>query len=254
MFDDMRDWYPFLSSFLNCIPAKFISISKVASNAILSAYSKCEKIYYQKMRECEGEIKKDDIWELVLASLSADERTNLEDFQKTLEINESEGAFIRLSTRSPKDCLLKPSSGSLRVFSSKEALQILCSSERIKMDLPKCPVCIIRPWVQLIDWSEVRVFISNGVITAASQYSPTFVFPHELQKNEKNILSFVESLIKLFPHGSSCVADVGMTNDGNLVLIEMNPFGRQTSGCLFSWVVDEKLLHNGPYSFRVVEE
>lgn len=253
IFDDLRDWYPYISKSSKCIPAALIPITQSTSNAILSAYSKCEKLYFQKMRECNGEINKDDIWQSILTLLSSSEKTELENFQDSLEIDPSEGSFIRLSTRSPKDCLLKPTSGNLRIFSSKEALQVLCSSERIKTDLPKHPVCVIRPWVQLIDWSEVRVFIHNGVITAASQYSPGFVFPEELRKNEKNIFDFVEALMKLFPEGSSCVADVGMTKSGNWVLIEMNPFGRQTSACLFSWVIDDKVLHDGPFCFRVVE-
>jgi len=39
-----------------------------------------------------------------------------------------------------------------------------------------------------------------------------------------------------------------------VVVIELNEFMDTTDGCMFNWKVDRKILENGPFCFRLVEE
>lgn len=121
-------------------------------------------------------------------------------------------AFVRLSTRSPKDaivsspefvrsmqeqlrqidskdlaatgeafyeCVMKAG----RMASGKAAVELLCNSSRVFMDLrrsldAKFPVlCVVREYCYLAPSSEFRVFVVRGKITAVSQYIDCLFFP-----------------------------------------------------------------------------
>jgi hypothetical protein len=98
----------------------------------------------------------------------------------------------------------------------------------------------------------MRVFVSNGQVTAASRYSQAFVESDLLRQREQAILQFMREILKCLPENVTCVVDIGLREgDEEWALIELNPFGRQTSGCLFSWTDDGDILKNGPYTFRV---
>jgi hypothetical protein len=242
-----------VSELPQCIPAHIIPLPPEVAAAILAAYPILERIYFARLRETDGNVSNDDIWHRVIGSISSEHSSALDEFFTSLPLL-SEGCFVRLSTRSPKDCLLKLESESLKITTPQQALYTVCSSNRVASDLSRTKevAIVIRPWVSLFDWSEMRVFVSNGKVTAASRYSQAFVESEKLREREKAMLEFVEKVLHCLPDDVTCVVDLGLRkSDEQWVLIELNPFGRQTSGCLFSWTDDGEILRNGPYCFRV---
>lgn len=48
------------------------------------------------------------------------------------------------------------------------------------------------------------------------------------------------------------IIDFGITSDGDVYVIELNPYNPNTDSCLFSWSRDVELLKNGPLEFRIL--
>jgi hypothetical protein len=253
IFADMCSWFPAVSKLPDCIPATIIPLPSPVISSILTLSPILERVYFARLRETNGQISNEDIWNRALEIIAPNHSQTLQEFTKSLVIDPV-GSFIRLSTRSPKDCLLKSNTGDLKITTAKEALYLLCSSNRIASDLSHSQniSIVLRPWIDLIDWSEMRVFVSNGKVTAASRYSQAFVESELLRQREASMLEFIQEVLKCLPDNSNCVIDVGLRKlNEKWVLIELNPFGRQTSGCLFSWVNDRNILYDGPYCLRV---
>jgi len=51
----------------------------------------------------------------------------------------------------------------------------------------------------------------------------------------------------------SYIIDFVMFHDGEIKIVELNPFSRSTGSCLFDWIKDKELIENGPFQFRIVE-
>ena len=53
----------------------------------------------------------------------------------------------------------------------------------------------------------------------------------------------------------SFVVDIVLDYENNVWVVELNPFGEISDGCLFSWVSDRELLLNekGLFEFRIQE-
>ncbi len=136
--------------------------------------------------------------------------------------SKDDGAFVKLSTRSPKDshvafakaktiyqtklftlvdstannkliALQEALIESLNVKSGAEAVQLLISSNRVGEDLEYALVgedktfherckLVIREWVQLPLWAEFRGFVWGHKLTAIGQYNHPVVFPHLKEK------------------------------------------------------------------------
>ncbi len=132
-------------------------------------------------------------------------------------------AFVRLSTRSPKDaivsspefirymqectnsidpdnlaalgfafydCVMKAG----RITSGKAAVDLLCNSSRVFMDLRRAAdakfqvLCVVRGYSYLAPSSEFRVFVVQGKITAVSQYIDCLFFPQLDPLQLRNVL------------------------------------------------------------------
>ena len=296
VYHDMRDWWTAVQDF--AIPAVFSpSLTRLEAAAILAAFESVYRVYFRHLRRSQGDVEEESIWQEAISQLDNENRSQLDELRSTLgallgELRTGSGFFVRLSSRSPKDCLLKcraapgPDSDVAAGYTHPEMmLRALCSSQRIADDVraQRPPCIVVRPWVSLLGWSEVRVFVYQGKITAVSEYNPR---TSEETKNgndtadslrclEKDILDFV--LRQIIPamanHAAdgmetggtdaegdptSFIADVGLVspgtgpNDAQWKLIEINPWGKACGGCLFSWVVDADILFGrAPFEFRV---
>ena len=58
---------------------------------------------------------------------------------------------------------------------------------------------------------------------------------------------------KLTNFNSYIIDFVILTND-EIKIIELNPFDKHTGPILFNWELDNELLHNGPFEFRINTE
>eukprot|EP00658_Telonema_sp_P-2_P061599 TRINITY_DN5028_c0_g1_i13.p1 TRINITY_DN5028_c0_g1~~TRINITY_DN5028_c0_g1_i13.p1 ORF type:complete len:204 (-),score=47.82 TRINITY_DN5028_c0_g1_i13:3-614(-) len=135
-----------------------------------------------------------------------------------------------------------------------EALDLLCSSQRIMDDLdrsqhqPTNQVSIIgRPWVDISPWQELRGFIKDRQLTALSQYYTAQHF-HELWDRKQLIgdmaQEFVEaSLGPCMPMEDAVVDLMYDPQSDQLLAIELNPFGRCSGSALFSWAEDREILN-----------
>jgi len=204
------------------------------------------------------------------------------------------GAFVKLTHRSPKDVALDKDNAktkaifleklkhinkndrgaiaiawvtalqeSLKVFSGKEALNLLIDSYRIREDL-RADVeypdffkskLVVRKFVHVDLSLEFRGFVSNKKLTALSQYESGVFFKKLVPKKkmiEKEIVQFFEKEVKDNIALSSYVIDFCIV-DGKVMIVDLNPFHANTGGGLFTWREDRNLILNGPFSFRILE-
>jgi hypothetical protein len=107
--------------------------------------------------------------------------------------------------------------------------------------------------------------VYGGELVAISQYNYLCYF-EEIAKNkekiEKKIKKFYEKIKQsvIDNLNGSCIADFYLIksklddDDDGIGLIELNPYEITTGACLFSWKIDEKILQEGPFEFRIMEK
>lgn len=176
----------------------------------------------------------------------------------------------------------------LSVIDAKAALEQIMTSNRVMDDLHRHlkhaeqgtpnPSIILRPWVLIPHCLEFRIFVNKNILTAISSYYRTELYPFLSplkQTIQENITSFFEKNLKGKLPMASGVLDIGfvMKTEGTqdelflseeqisqnvqkgkfqIVLIEVNPFGKCSGSALFSWL--EKVLTEGPLEFRLAHE
>jgi len=110
---------------------------------------------------------------------------------------------------------------------------------------------------------EFRGFVYKQKFTALSQYNHQYVSKRLIDNKkviEDRIISFWEEYIapslKNKEKLQSYVVDFALTGDNfdKVWVVELNPFLTSTSSNLFSWSTDNKILHNGPFEFRLREK
>lgn len=113
----------------------------------------------------------------------------------------------------------------------------------------------VRAFSSLVDpEKEFRCFVSNGKLTAVSQYDYDCFFPR--LQNQEFCTAIVTSIndfvvryaLTVFKAYQSMVMDVLVDlEDDNfgVTLIELNPFDDMTDGALFHWSKDANIIHNG---------
>lgn len=98
----------------------------------------------------------------------------------------------------------------------------------------------LRPWINIPEWAEFRMFIRDGRVIGASQYLHRKTYP-EISYNEAGILAALQGFAPVLLeslHVPSVVADVFLEPQRTgfrATLIELNPFGQETDPCLFNW-------------------
>ena len=125
---------------------------------------------------------------------------------------------------------------------------------------------VVRPWVAIkpefefrgivksvFEYSFAIGFINNGSFTALTQYYKACFVPELAQRKTEicNLILDFHSKIKDLIPVKSYVADFVVDND-KVWLIELNHFGTTASPGLFSWSIDNKVMHEGPFEFRVL--
>eukprot|EP01125_Pyxidicula_operculata_P018584 TRINITY_DN6611_c0_g1_i1.p1 TRINITY_DN6611_c0_g1~~TRINITY_DN6611_c0_g1_i1.p1 ORF type:complete len:302 (+),score=71.44 TRINITY_DN6611_c0_g1_i1:97-1002(+) len=199
-------------------------------------------------------------------------------------------AFVKLSCRSPKDVTLTSETTkqlyekkmstittptdndkisalfeahikALKVTSAKQALGMLLKSGRINEDLTLGLQdektfniqIIVREWVDVPISHEFRAFVYGKKLNALSQYFD-FCFFQDIQSKQSEILKLVSEefeKIKDKVKLDNYICDFGISSDGKVYIIELNPWLETTDSCLFNWIKDDKLLKNGPLELRV---
>ena len=129
---------------------------------------------------------------------------------------------------------------SLKIKNSEEAIELLSNSQRVADDLQRelkysnnfSLKIIIREWNNNLPYEmEFRGFVYKNKLTAISQYD-SYLFSKELnlkkKEIEKKINTFFNEMIKeKLKKFENYIIDFGILNDGNIVVIELNPFNNE---------------------------
>ena len=117
------------------------------------------------------------------------------------------------------------------------------SSDRLQEDLEENSSeekLILRKWIDDIP-NEYRCFVCHGKLNAVSAYQSI--------DNEKEMKDFINSkifqnIILSIPY-SHAVIDCSIDpRNYEVLIIEINPFGKRSSAAKFSWVIDKEILYN----------
>jgi len=112
---------------------------------------------------------------------------------------------------------------------------------------------LVRKWVEIPLFNEFRAFVYHGELTAITQYFDTLYFP-ELDNFDPAVLrQFYDDCVK--PNvqwGPDFVIDFGIALDGQIFVIELNPFLPTTDSCCFNWIRDSNIIgaDKGHFEFR----
>jgi len=208
--------------------------------------------------------------------------------QKIQELDASDGLFVKLSCRSPKDVTVDsekmrqiyqetignieiPSDNdvvialysshikALKVNCGREAIDMFVKSERIFSDLQLALQnrdsfslnVIIRKWLPIELRHEFRGFVFNKNLNALSQYFDFCFFPQLVDEMEEIVANVTNTfnLLKDKIKLENYICDFGIVN-GRVYIIELNPWLETTDSCLFSWFRDRNTLMNGPFECR----
>jgi len=252
----MESWYHILE---DCTPkTEFVSLSIPQAMAL---YDLCH-YYYSGTKQDQLDSNKQN----VLANIETEIDKKIQGFGGK--------AFVKLSTRSPKDAYtstvnqkmtdiylqeLKKSDGTPNgdlcafsnagrlvsvVHSGKEALEILQRSSRIREDLMRAlefPSAftldiIVREWIPMLPQQEFRAFVFNSQMTAISQYCYYQYYP-EVAKNAQKLKDRMLSFWKTIADKvpqKNYIIDFVVLDD-RVLIIELNPWFQDTSACIFSW-------------------
>ena len=205
---------------------------------------------------------------------------------REMALMKAEQYFVRLVSRSPKDAayfdksifeLTRKEKGNdmralwytlfmgLKVESGQEAVELLIRSERVYQDLLALPSTgplqlVIRTWSNIDPEREFRAFVYNGALTAISQYNEYIFVPDLISQRceiKQAITQFFEKIKPFLPSALSCIMDLAVSQDmQNVLLVELNPFSKQTGAALFNWNRDWSVLTDSTTldpEFRLVE-
>eukprot|EP00005_Dracoamoeba_jomungandri_P004086 CAMPEP_0174251732 /NCGR_PEP_ID=MMETSP0439-20130205/1466_1 /TAXON_ID=0 /ORGANISM="Stereomyxa ramosa, Strain Chinc5" /LENGTH=321 /DNA_ID=CAMNT_0015332129 /DNA_START=15 /DNA_END=976 /DNA_ORIENTATION=- len=281
---NLENWYPLLSRFT--FNTQFVDLSQIQARALVREHERVASI---KAHEGEKENDKQTI-----SNLENEINTKVATFGSDV------GAFIRLSTRSPKDAtlnhsktnelfeqeldllgdkredensrliaLIKSSINSLKVFSGKEALDLIIASERsyedlvLALDFPESwdMKVIIREWVSIDPSMEFRGFVCDKKLTALSQYFYLAFFEHLPDLKDK-VLKLIQELfdkvVNLVELDTYVIDFAVFPEKDEVFVIEINPF-KDFEGCgtdpgMFSWENDRAVLDGeSAFEFRIQE-
>ncbi|KAH3762448.1 cell division cycle protein 123-like [Pelomyxa schiedti] len=157
---------------------------------------------------------------------------------------------------------------SLRCTNGGQAVELLAKSTRVYEDLGRELKCsAIHTWgvkIALREWNsmpisyEFRGFVCRKRLCALSQYFDMIYFPPVAQNKDaiaqRIQLFFNNILLPLLPFDDGVVDFLADPDRPEVCVIEMNPFTRFTSACMFNWKTDIDILEGRqPFEIRVVK-
>lgn len=195
---------------------------------------------------------------------------------KFLELPEAKGGgALELSSNAVGlPAVYRAMMGSLKVKSGREALKLLLISFRTLEDVQIRLnyqdklwelKLVIRQWVDFDIAYELRGFVCNNQFTALSQYYYDCYFDVVAQRKDliaASVQHYWENEVKGKPPYDSYVIDFtvlphrGDLAEGELLpvtIVELNPFDEYTDSALFNWKLHRQTLHEGPFTFKIVD-
>jgi hypothetical protein len=181
----------------------------------------------------------------------------IEEQWNAYEVSGAEARFVRLGSRSPKDSY-DGFKKRYRCECPGDAMTLLKNSERIGEDLASALMhdylssFVIRPWVKIVDGSEARCFVRDGVCCGVSEYNyravkQGFSTARQAIQRDPSIGTMYEESYHIIAEAASraagiadLVIDIGCVEQGDgsyytPLVIEINPLSFTTDPCLFSW-------------------
>eukprot|EP00026_Physarum_polycephalum_P014930 Phypoly_transcript_15499.p1 GENE.Phypoly_transcript_15499~~Phypoly_transcript_15499.p1 ORF type:complete len:186 (+),score=19.32 Phypoly_transcript_15499:365-922(+) len=118
-------------------------------------------------------------------------------------------------------------------------------------------ICIaVRKWITHSIQGEFRGFVWKKKLTAISQYFDMVYFVDVKTKKEKYlqlINTFFAKVVNQIPY-KDFIIDFSVELNGEVQMIELNPFTKFTSACLFNWNRDIAVLKGKKeFEFRILE-
>jgi len=102
---------------------------------------------------------------------------------------------------------------------------------------------------------ELRGFVYKGSLNALTQYYADCYFKIIEDNNEsikERVKIFFDEIKDSIPI-ESYIIDFIVLED-KIMVIELNPFAKETGPGLFDWIKDKEIIENGPFEFRYVKE
>ncbi len=175
-----------------------------------------------------------------------------------------EGAFVRLGSRSGKDCDFALASG-MRVAGTRAALLMLTDGSRgVAWDLQLAlwfdypPHIFVRQWHTVPAWAEFRCFMRARRLLGVSQYDCVNLGARpEIAANAEVLFEAIRKFFAQFreaAHLDDVVFDVFVEPETFRVrLLELNPLLPMSGACLYRW--DAALPDGGDFdgSFRYLK-
>lgn len=230
-------------------------------NVLALGHSQVELYEYWQTRPITDEVRRERMGRLQ-SDLDATVR-------RVMAQAKSEGVFVRLGSRSPKDSYFwwrderpegQPEGRMWPIVSGAGAVgALLDTSERINDDLLEAvsldytPWIWVRAWVDILPFQEFRCFVKGGRVVGISQYNYAEMYP-QLVKDKTLYINAVQLILnkRIIPslHIPDAVVDVYVTLDtmpsgrgrrASARLLEINPYFELTDPCLFGWDEIRKL-------------
>lgn len=153
-----------------------------------------------------------------------------------------------------------------RVTNGAEAMDLLIRSDRVDRHLATrreeegdelSVNIVIRKWLDFRPELEFRGFVYDRQLTAVTHYYKFCFVREAVEKKEaiaQQIRSFYEEKLRDTIPASTYAIDFALLPDGQLIVVELNPFAPNTSPGLFDWTKDEDVLKGvKPFEFRLLE-
>lgn len=124
------------------------------------------------------------------------------------------------------------------VYSPESAWRFLAESEKVRRSARKGEVeyICLRPFRRMNRMREFRLFLRDGELAAMSQYHLSCHF-FRLEREKKDFYKaakkFVEHIAWLLPV-KKLVMDIYFTSDGQILILDLNPWGEPTDPLLLN--------------------
>lgn len=158
--------------------------------------------------------------------------------------------FVKLDWSSPRDAAWITMDGSLKCTTFEDIVMLLKASDFISHDLNHAyDGChkqfternlILRQWRDDLNSAmEFRCFVRDGRVCGISQRDIQVYYPflaHRCTQIRTKILAFYEQHMKTLLHVDTFIMDVHISDeDGDVLLIDINPFHHSTDALLFDY-------------------